>query len=170
MAEQLVCPRCDIPLAQGFEQGAVHWICEKCSGGGLTVIALRHRVEREQVNALWGEVRHSEQPSGRSCPICQRVMSAITVKVPSAHVNLDACRECQFIWFDSGEYETLPAASTDRVGALAKTKVPGNQSIEDLIFAATTREPAADSLEPEPDWQELAAMAAFAIIRLFLKF
>lgn len=170
VAEPLACPRCEVPLAQGFEKGAVHWICEHCRGGGLTVIALRHRVESEQVNALWGEVRHSEQPSSRACPICRRMMSAITVKVPDASVDLDACRECQFIWFDSGEYETLPVASTDRVNSLTKASIPGNQSIEDLLFAATRRtEPDPGPSELEPDWANLA-MTAYAIIRLFARF
>lgn len=157
-------------MAEGFEQGAVHWICEQCGGGGLTVIALRHRVEREQVNALWGEVRHSERPGERACPICHRTMSEITVETPNSRIDLDACRECQFIWFDRGEYETLPVARADRVNPLAKTKLPGNQSIEDLIVAASTpREPAPDPSMIEPQLADLA-MAAYAIIRLFARF
>lgn len=100
-------------------------------------------------------------------------MSAITVEVPAGRVDLDACRECQFIWFDRGEYETLPVPPAERVGSLTKAKIPGNQSIEDLILAATTREPALDPSELEPEWQDIAtnaAMAAFAIIRLFARF
>lgn len=97
-------------------------------------------------------------------------MSAITVEVPSARVDLDACRECQFIWFDRGEYETLPVAPVDTVRSLGETKVPKNLSIEDLIIAASTPDPpASEQSMLEPDFQEMALMAAVGIIRLFLR-
>ncbi|HKQ39149.1 MAG TPA: zf-TFIIB domain-containing protein [Verrucomicrobiae bacterium] len=46
----------------------------------------------------------------RKCPSCEKPMVEVPLMPPPDPLVLDACRSCQFVWFDASELEKIPAA------------------------------------------------------------
>jgi Zn-finger nucleic acid-binding protein len=73
---------------------------------GLPV--LRTAIGNDRVTALWSRAISSTQDDGKSCPICSRAMTQVTMGLPSQALELDICKRCEFVWFDPSEYESIP--------------------------------------------------------------
>jgi len=104
------CPRCQVPLVQMKGERGVFWWCSACDGRSATVSLLRRNLPREAVNALWQAARTGSHPRNSGCPACCKLM----VEVPAGSENntqfVDVCTSCQFVWFDSREYEAMPSS------------------------------------------------------------
>jgi membrane associated rhomboid family serine protease/Zn-finger nucleic acid-binding protein len=72
------------------------------------IVLLRKIVPAAIVNNLWRTAKSGKHMRHRACPACNNPMVEIPVAVPDGIQKLDVCTTCQFIWFDRGEYETLP--------------------------------------------------------------
>jgi membrane associated rhomboid family serine protease len=69
---------------------------------------LRATIGSDRVTALWLRAISSTQHDGKSCPICSRAMTQVTMGLPGQALELDICIRCEFVWFDASEYEAIP--------------------------------------------------------------
>jgi membrane associated rhomboid family serine protease/Zn-finger nucleic acid-binding protein len=65
---------------------------------------LRRTVARDYANHLWSATVDAEQTGPRDCPSCGRKM----LEAPETVLNVDVCKGCHLVWFDTGEYESAP--------------------------------------------------------------
>ena len=70
---------------------------------------LRKGLTREAVNALWLGARSEFAPKRRNCPACLALMAEVSLPSAIAAQKIDVCIRCQTVWFDTHEYERMPA-------------------------------------------------------------
>lgn len=105
----LTCPECSGNLVRTRTPNGVVYGCNHCSGRMVGVAVLRkERAEREFMRDAWQRAREGSARPGRACPHCQRPMSLVDVPASGQDVALDVCTRCSCVWFDPGEYDTVP--------------------------------------------------------------
>ncbi|MAS93390.1 MAG: hypothetical protein CMO55_09385 [Verrucomicrobiales bacterium] len=106
------CPVCRVQLRRTPTEKGIIWTCPRCAGHAATLSIVRKNVEGTFVDSLWRHIRDrrgTQIRRGRRCPSCRKSMVEVTKEVISGPVELDVCRKCQFMWFDPGESEAMPA-------------------------------------------------------------
>src|SRR6266536_3911360 len=126
---ELLCPACRIPLTEIRTGNGIIWRCEKCDGRAVGLQLLRRTFTPESINPLWLHAIHNEGSSARPCPSCGNAMIEVALD-SSSGIRVEVCRICEFVWFDSGETQTLQAR---------------NRADSDLLFVCT------DDLEKNPE-------------------
>ena len=109
------------------------WMCEQNHGVALTLSEAYETAQEDEMRLLWllatgkrPDVGHP-RPSTRGCPGCAAKM--VTVDLPYdddevdegeegdgenlGSIEVEVCTICQFVWFDAGELEELPADLPD---------------------------------------------------------
>ncbi len=153
------CPACKVLLERTHLDFGVVWVCPRCGGRAVTVSLLRRKVQRQFINSIWQKVRsdsESKPRPDRLCPACRRPLRQLTDYGISGPLELDACRSCQFIWFDPGEREQLP---TDQDTLPAAPPLPDKaleiQTLEEIEkIRRQYQQPAIDS-GPLTDWWQV---------------
>jgi Transcription factor zinc-finger len=119
--------------------------CPSCEGQAITASLLQKELKPNLIFQLLGAASpgdgdfNDSQPqanqaavatlaktaSDAPCPWCTQTMNLIDVPLERSGqpVQLDVCRSCQLLWFDSGEYKLVPKRYeeqilTPRVGEL----------------------------------------------------
>jgi Zn-finger nucleic acid-binding protein len=119
------CPQCAADLRLAVRGKLDAWVCPAGHGAGFTLSELHERAQEDELARLWERAKIAA--AGRhACPMCNLQMVSVTIGVDadeavggegdtadSARVTLDVCREDQFIWFDPGELDELPADLQD---------------------------------------------------------
>jgi Zn-finger nucleic acid-binding protein len=104
--QEFTCPRCRTRLEQVKTSKGMFWSCQICNGRAISVELLRRIFTEESINPLWlHAIRGSGAPGGL-CPVCQKPMLEVNLS-DSTDVRVDVCQRCHFVWFDTGETETL---------------------------------------------------------------
>jgi membrane associated rhomboid family serine protease/Zn-finger nucleic acid-binding protein len=99
------CPNCGSRLIRTpHDHGGVFWACERCGGRAVGVAVLRRGLFRNYVNHVWSQVSDSQLADGKKCPSCERPMTVVHAPGPDG-AHIDACKVCQWVWFDAAEYE-----------------------------------------------------------------
>ncbi len=105
------CPKCNVSLKRVKGVPGIHWVCTTCDSRSSMIALLRKTVPTAIVNNLWKTAKTGKYPRHRECPACNNLMAEIPVAVPDGIQSLDVCTVCQFVWFDKGEFKTLPDVS-----------------------------------------------------------
>ena len=103
---EFICPRCNVVLEEARTSKGMFWACNNCNGRAITVELLRRIFTPDSINPLWKHAISGEGISSRSCPACGKAMIEVNLS-ENASVRVDVCRHCHFVWFDSGETESL---------------------------------------------------------------
>ncbi|HZO85174.1 MAG TPA: zf-TFIIB domain-containing protein [Verrucomicrobiae bacterium] len=85
---------------------------------------MRRQLNPRHVNRLWQTVLESEMRTERKCPSCEKPMVEVPLTPPPDPLVLDACRSCQFVWFDASELEKIPPAPPKPTPEDAIRKLP----------------------------------------------
>ena len=120
------CPNCGKTLTRTRGPKGLHWDCTLCGGRAVGLPVLRAAIGNDCVTALWSRAIGAPDGTGKSCPICSRAMTDVTMGLANRALELDLCRRCEFVWFDAGEFEAIPPAP----------KKPGEVDDHDLPPAA----------------------------------
>ncbi len=81
--------------------------CPECGGEMVGYAVLRKDPAlRSGVKKLWSDALQTKTQEGKTCPICNRGMTRVTVEETGCRIDL--CLPCQNIWLDMNEYEALP--------------------------------------------------------------
>jgi membrane associated rhomboid family serine protease/Zn-finger nucleic acid-binding protein len=70
---------------------------------------LRRAITAGYLKRLWATVCEGRGGRGRACPVCGKAMTEASANPDGPGPRLDVCRRCSLVWFDSREYEDLPA-------------------------------------------------------------
>ena len=135
----------------------VFWTCDKCGGRAVGLELLRRTFTPESINPLWRHTISGEGKVGPRCPSCRRPMIDVAL-AENAAVNVDVCRLCHFVWFDTHEVETLvprplPAAPPEM--PQATREAIAMLKVQEL--AEQTRGSDFDSAPPDEQWKQVAA-------------
>lgn len=104
----LVCPKCRRRLVRTKTNHGVFFVCRACQGRAVSLSVVRRMAGREPAKTLWREAVVGETQEGVGCPVCQRAMAEVRLRVGGMRVPLDVCTGCHFVWFDPEEMEKLP--------------------------------------------------------------
>jgi membrane associated rhomboid family serine protease/Zn-finger nucleic acid-binding protein len=124
-----ICPDCGIGLSREQNQNGIFWVCPQCGGRAVAVPLLRKTIGTARVSSLWSQAIGATRSDGKLCPICSRPMASVTMGLPGQTLELDVCKRCRFVWFDSTEYEAIPPPPP-------KPKEPGEVDEKELPQAA----------------------------------
>ena len=135
----------------------VFWTCDKCGGRAVGLELLRRTFTPESINPLWRHTISGEGKVGPRCPSCRRPMIDVALS-ENAAVNVDVCRLCHFVWFDTHEVETLvprplPAAFPEM--PQATREAIAMLKVQEL--AEQARGSDFDSAPPDEQWKQVAA-------------
>ena len=140
----LSCPRCAIPLHTRSHPGAVYFECRNCGGKAGNLALLRRSATPEFANSLWRKIReaHPTDHHGRlPCPSCgQRMHPAGMPGIDGGLIQLDACRNCQMLWFDPGEIEQVPRVPAPPAARDPREPVLSAEAVEKLAPILLERE------------------------------
>src|SRR6059058_1100102 len=157
METEFFCPRCNLSLKEVRMSHGVFWTCDKCGGRAVGLELLRRTFTPESINPLWRHTISGEGKVGPRCPSCRRPMIDVALS-ENAAVNVDVCRLCHFVWFDTHEVETLvprplPAAFPEM--PQATREAIAMLKVQEL--AEQARGSDFDSAPPDEQWKQVAA-------------
>ena len=165
METEFFCPRCNLSLKEVRMSHGVFWTCDKCGGRAVGLELLRRTFTPESINPLWRHTISGEGKVGPRCPSCRRPMIDVALS-ENAAVNVDVCRLCHFVWFDTHEVETLvprplPAAFPEM--PQATREAIAMLKVQEL--AEEARGSDFDSAPPDEQWKQVAAWWGMPIER-----
>ncbi|MFC1898682.1 rhomboid family intramembrane serine protease [Candidatus Cloacimonadota bacterium] len=104
-----VCLNCNTELQnKTTEYGRIQF-CPKCDSKLISApIVKRSLVKHDVYQKLWVGAQNESSPLGKSCPTCNRSMSAQSWFDGTEHMDIDICTHCYQFWFDKYEFENLP--------------------------------------------------------------
>ena len=111
------CPNCKKALMALRSENGVCWVCDSCGGRAVAMALLRRTVEGQVVHDAWACAIRSPMHSGRACPVCAKEMLLVDVMAGGQSLALDVCQRCEFIWFDTNEFEALPPKPAPEPGS-----------------------------------------------------
>ena len=106
-SNRLSCPSGHGGLEREFQPPFLLWRCRRCIGCAATMAVLRRGIRNDVIQLAWNRSIGSGEKRHRRCPGCVSYMYT----VPTSGPEIDICRSCQMIWFDAGEFDTLPPRS-----------------------------------------------------------
>ncbi len=118
------CPACHAVLNRAIAADGILWMCPACNGRAVNVALLRRRINREHFNRIWQTIWEGDVRTDRKCPACEKPMIEVPVRPPPDPLVLDACKACQFVWFDASELEKIPAPPPQPSAEEAFHKLP----------------------------------------------
>jgi Zn-finger nucleic acid-binding protein len=104
------CPACSSALDRTSGPSGIVWVCPNCKGRAVNISLLRRQLNPQHFNRMWQTVLEAELHTDRKCPACEKPMVEVPITPPPDPLVLDACRPCQFVWFDASELEKIPKA------------------------------------------------------------
>lgn len=121
--------------------GDVQWACVDCRRRLVADATLEVLLTEEAATAFVAARLGAERLGPRPCPSCRHRMAERAIGLPRARLVVDHCGRCRTTWFDRGEFEQLPQATT-AVGASAGEHVlvraDGKLAPPDAEFAKPT--------------------------------
>lgn len=157
------CPNCQGEIDRERHEDGLHWVCNTCGGRTVNLSVLRKSRTAEFVSSLWAKVRNGDGLFGRACPACEQPMLTVRLSSREGGEELDACKLCQFIWFDPEEFERTPKAVP------VKPKIPERElpqkAKEALAMYEVKRLAEESGPEPSADWKTIPAMLGLPVER-----
>ncbi len=152
------CPNCKAPLARKQADHGIFWVCPSCGGRAIGVGFLRKSISNEYITALWVAAREGHGVQHRPCPVCAKAMIEVTPPLDGASgPTLDVCKVCQFVWFDSREYDKMPVVPHQPEPDLPPA-VREMMAIEAVTRIAEEGRTAGQSDAPDEWWKFIAGL------------
>lgn len=104
----LHCPTDQSLLRRARVGNGFVWVCDQCHGRAVMMPVLRRHLEAQVASELW-RLAILSRMTGVPCPACRRSTSRIGLALARERLDLDVCRLCHCVWFDDGEFASLPA-------------------------------------------------------------
>ena len=105
---KFTCPRCQIQMDKRRLNPGIYWACPNCDGRTAAIPLLRRHIPQNVMRDLWADARTSPISENVSCPACKKPMRSLAPNGIDRTDIIDLCTQCQFVWFDTHEYEALP--------------------------------------------------------------
>ncbi len=161
------CPRCHNELLARKDSVGIYWECCHCGGRAAGIGYLRKNLDGKIIAQAWAEALETGGDAGCSCPMCSRQMAEVTVDASGHSLKLDLCRPCSFFWFDTAEYEALPAPppKPHQLGEIDRSKM--SPEARELLAMAEVRQIAEaarqEDSSPDADWKTIPALMGMPV-------
>lgn len=157
------CPNCRGEVERERHAGGLHWVCRGCAGRTVNLSVLRKTRSVAFVSDLWAKVRNGDGVFGRACPACEKPMLTVSVPSGAGWEDLDACKVCQFVWFDPEEFERIPV--TVPVKPKDEPRELPQKAREALALYEVQRMGEHTGPEPESGWKAVPAILGLPVER-----
>lgn len=161
------CPVCRTRLDRTQTEKGLVWTCARCGGHAATVTILRKKVDGPFVGELWENIiseKWTRPRPDRPCPSCERPMGELTKLTVTGPVQIDACRACQFFWFDLGEAQQLPARPAGAQEPELDPRAREALALAEIELIRRRHEPAGlEGGPPDEWWQILATLVGLPV-------
>jgi membrane associated rhomboid family serine protease/Zn-finger nucleic acid-binding protein len=164
-SDELLCPRCNVPLKEVRTSGGVFFACDGCGGRAVTIELLRKRFTPESINPLWLHAMRGEGRIGLPCPSCRQPMIGVALS-DRAEINVDVCQHCHFIWFDTHEVDTLVPRQPEPTPVAPELPQKAREMLaiaEVELLSKLAEGPDLDSAPPEESWKQIAAFLGMPV-------
>lgn len=137
----------------------------------MTIPVLRKVVAKDYVNRLWNAADGGAK-GNCSCPMCNNAMAIVQQLTPGeggGAIEVDVCRPCHAVWFDTHEFEPVlagapaPVSSIPEGGLSPKAKEMIAMARIESIRRKAEAEDATSITPPVDDWQALLAVFGFPV-------
>ncbi len=147
------CPKCKIPLKKSSGPFGFFWLCPNCSGKAVSISILRKSVPASIVNEFWSRVKSKEFPEKKYCPACDQLMSEVPIVHGEKSIYIDICKKCNFIWFDSNEFESLPRTEIYEVKEKEQLPMKAREALAKLEIEFMAKKQRQEDAVNEQRWQ-----------------
>ena len=156
------CPICATPLRTARQREGLFYPCDGCAGRAVTLSHVRHVLGDIVATKLLRLIKLSRRVGERPCPFCGVAMLVVNAEQPP--LELDACRNCNAVWFDQPTYDSLPQLTLETLNSRTSqaTEIIALERLEELKKKMEEERKAprkkkqvlhrdADSTPPRPD-------------------
>lgn len=151
------CPRCRVELRRRVAGGVEQRVCPSCYGFAVDFHALRAILESQEVAALRASALAAKN-GDLGCAHCTFTMRRLEQPAHEQVIELDACSDCDLMWFDSGEWQDVATHSI---------AVPAWKTLVALAGLPVEEEADVYTHRPWASWVLLAAVSAVSIFGFF---
>ncbi|MDB6021983.1 MAG: hypothetical protein JWQ04_1840, partial [Pedosphaera sp.] len=99
------------------QREGVFYPCKSCDGRAVTISQIRHVGGTQVATKLLRLLQSSRRRSERRCPFCDKFMIVLNTQEPE--LELDGCRDCNAVWFDSPSYASLPQLTVETTNSIS---------------------------------------------------
>lgn len=126
------CPICATPLRTVRQREGLFYPCDGCAGRAVTLSQVRHVLGDAVATKLLRLIKLSRRVGERACPFCGVAMLVVHAEQPP--LELDACRNCNAVWFDQPTYDSLPQLTLETLNSRAAqaTEIIALERLEEL--------------------------------------
>lgn len=123
----------------------------------MTIPQIRRFTGDRFIAGLLRQIRNTTSFGHRNCPFCTRPMRQFFLAEPP--IQVDACKECNSVWFEANKFEVLPENALESVNEMQMraAEAIGMHRIEQM------REQEYKNEAPEEGWKTVAAFCGFPI-------
>ena len=126
------CPICAKPLKTVRQREGLFYPCDACGGRAVTLSQVRHVLGDIVATKLLRLIKLSRRVGARACPFCGVAMLVVHAEQPP--LELDACRNCNAVWFDQPTYDSLPQLTLETLNSrtMQATEIIALERLEEL--------------------------------------
>jgi membrane associated rhomboid family serine protease len=127
---------------------------------------LRKTVAERLANEIWRLARQDGDSQGAVCAICRKPMAAVLLRTrQGSPKELDVCKSCHFVWFDTRELEQLPSAESQasRREPLPQEARERIAMMELKLLEEKQRGPEFGNTEPDEAWKWIPAILGLPV-------
>jgi membrane associated rhomboid family serine protease/Zn-finger nucleic acid-binding protein len=158
------CPNCQGEIERERRADGFHWVCRQCGGRTVNLSVLKKTRSHDFVSDLWTKVRNGDGTYGRPCPSCEKPMLTVRLSTLGSDEEFDACKVCQFVWFDPDEFERTPETSTPVPTATPPRELPLKAKQALALYEVERMKDNAGPV-PESGWKAIPAVLGLPVER-----
>jgi len=159
------CATCRESLDRLKNQFGTYHFCSSCHGRLVGLGVLRKSIKKDAVNRVWRIAFDGGGTRARPCPVCAFSMSEVATGNPAAPTPVDVCCKCHMVWFDGGEFETMPKLAIESAVGKLSPKAEAALAYQkiNLIREQAERDGQGDGEAPDDWWKWVPAMFSLPV-------
>ncbi|HMP81207.1 MAG TPA: rhomboid family intramembrane serine protease [Verrucomicrobiota bacterium] len=158
------CPHCATPLHTVRQREGIFYHCQTCDGRAVTLPQIRRVAGDRIASGLLRQINANQRFGPVCCPFCEQRMRVFQANDPP--LELDACKLCGAVWFDPGEFESMPEGANESVHELQMRGVEAiaTQRLEKLKRDQRRADAFSETGEPPDEtWKTIPALFGFPV-------
>jgi len=151
------CPNCASELHTIRQREGLLFLCPACHARAVTLPQIRRVAGDRFATRLLRQINANQHFGNRPCPFCTQQMRLFHSEEPP--LELDACKTCGIVWFDSLEFEAVPEGAVESPDAarLRGIEAEATWRLEQSKERGLTEE------APDESWKTIPALFGFPV-------
>ncbi len=156
-----LCPRCRASLREVDTKAGRIRRCGACDGVAVNLAVVRRATDavtsRQVSEAVSGGI-----PGDWQCPICEGGMATALLSGSGFLTEIGACSCCELLWFDGGDYESLPEREQG-VAADSELSLESRRALAEVEVARLSEVARETTPLPEEGWKWVLMMLGLPV-------